>query len=162
MRRWLIKEEPTHYAFDDLVRDGATDWSGVKNPTARIHLRAMRAGDLALYYHSGDVRAAVGIVRIAAGPSPDPSTDAKGVQVRVRPVAPLARPVPLSEIRADPAFAGFDLLRISRLSVLPLPDRMWRRIEAIARAPPPATAAPAGRGRASARRRRGPAAPRRR
>lgn len=162
MRRWLIKEEPTHYAFEQLVRDGATDWSGVKNPTARMHLRAMRRGDLAFFYHSGDVRAAVGIVTIDSDPAPDPTTDANGVTVRVRPVGALPRPVTLAEIRADPAFRGFDLLRISRLSVLPVPDAMWRRIEAIARTPALATGARAGPARASGRPRRGASARRRR
>ncbi len=158
---WLLKEEPTHYAFADLVRDGRTVWSGVHNATALRHLKSMKVGDEGIFYHSGDERACVGILRIASAPRPDPDDDRGSYLVEVRPVRALARAVPLSEIRADPAFAGFDLLRISRLSVLPVPGPMWDRLLAISAAPG-LTAGSKGRARGSAPPRRGSAARRKR
>jgi len=159
MAHWLLKEEPTHYAYSDLVRDGRTDWSGVHNALALKHLRSMRPGDQAIYYHSGDERACVGIVRIASTPRPDPADDRGSWTVEVRPVRALPAPVPLAVLRGDPVFAGFDLLRISRLSILPVPDRMWARILALAGGT--ATATRRDRARGSARPTRGPAATRR-
>jgi predicted RNA-binding protein with PUA-like domain len=157
MAHWLVKEEPTHYAFADLVRDGRTDWSGVHNALALRHLKSMRVGDEGIYYHSGDVRACVGLVRVVTTPRPDPKDDRGSWTVDLAPVAALARPVGLAEIRADPVFEGFDLVRIGRLSVLPVPDAMWKRILALARAPGP-TGAAKGPGRAPARRTPGRAA----
>jgi predicted RNA-binding protein with PUA-like domain len=158
---WLIKEEPSHYAFADLVRDGRTEWSGVHNATALQNMRRMKVGDEAFYYHTGDVRACVGIVRVATPPVPDPKDERVSVSLEVRPVRALARPVTLAEMRADPAFAGFDLLRISRLSVVSVPDPIWRRIIALAGGPAPTEGA-RDRGRASAPPRRARGAPRRR
>ena len=130
MARWLLKTEPTTYAWDQLVKDKRTVWDGITNATALKHLRTMKKGDLALVYHTGDERAAVGIAEIASDPYPDPDQqDEKLVVVDLKPKAKLAHPVTLADIKADPAFAGWDLLRIGRLSVVPVPDAIWKRIE---------------------------------
>jgi len=130
---WLFKEEPTHYSFDDLVRDGKTSWSGVKNPLAQKHLRSVKKGDRVFYYHTGDEKAVVGIAKAASAAYPDPEDKSgKYVAVDLVPVAPLPRPVTLAEIKADPAFEDFPLVRISRLSVMPVTDAEWTRIEGLA------------------------------
>ncbi len=152
---WLVKQEPTGYSWSDLARDGETEWDGVHNALALRHLRAMVPGDLALFYHSRDERACVGILRVVRGPRPDPN-DARGSwSVRVRPVRPLRRPITLAEIRDDPAFAGIDLLRISRLSVMPVCEDHWTRVLAHEDARPTperavVTAGRNGRGKATA------------
>ena len=127
MAYWLMKSEPGTYAWDDLVRDRATEWDGVRNPAARLHLRAMKAGDEALFYHSGDERAAVGIMRIGRAAQPDPK-DANWVSVAVEPVRPLSAPVTLKAIKAEPKLAKMELIRQSRLSVSPVRDEEWRTI----------------------------------
>ena len=127
MARWLMKSEPGSYGWEDLVREGRTEWDGVRNPAARLFLKAMKAGDEALFYHSGDERAAVGIMRIARGPAPDPR-DPAWVSVAVEPVRPLARPVTLKAIKADPRLARMELIRQSRLSVSPVRDEEWAKI----------------------------------
>jgi len=167
MSKWLLKEEPTHYSWSDLVRDGRTEWNGVHNALALRHLRGMAPGDPAIFYHSGDVRSCVGLMVVAAPPHPDPDDDRGSWSVAVRPVRPLPRPVPLAEIRADPTFAGFDLLRISRLSVLPVPDAMWERILALGGVPADRLLSPVregskGRAKATASSRRAPGRRRRR
>ena len=124
MAYWLMKSEPHVYSWDDLVRDGATDWDGVRNNAARLHLRAMREGDEAFFYHSGEERAVVGIMRIAGEGKPD-GEDGAWVKVPVAPVRPLARPVTLAEIKAEPALAKMELIRQSRLSVSPVRDEEW-------------------------------------
>jgi len=126
---WLVKEEPTNYSFDDLVRDGRTTWSGVRNALAQKHLRAMQKGDRVLYYHTGNEKAVVGTATVAAAPAPDP-TDAEGrlYAVEIKPGKPLARPVTLAEIKAQPFFADFPLVRMARLSVMPVTDAQWERI----------------------------------
>jgi predicted RNA-binding protein with PUA-like domain len=130
---FLFKEEPTHYSFDDLVRDGKTSWSGVKNALAQKHLRSVRKGDRIFYYHTGDEKAVVGIARAASDACPDPKeANGKLATVDVVPVRKLFRPVTLAEIKADPAFASFPLVRISRLSVMPVTDAEWTRIEKMA------------------------------
>jgi predicted RNA-binding protein with PUA-like domain len=130
MARWLLKTEPDTYSWDQLVKDKKTTWDGVANAMALKHLRAMKKGDVALIYHTGDEKAAVGVAEIASGPYPDPKEDdEKLVVVDLKAKRKLARPVTLAEIKADPAFAGWDLLRIGRLSVVPVPDTMWARIE---------------------------------
>ena len=133
---WLFKEEPTHYAFDALVKDKQTMWSGVKNPLAQKHLRAVRKGDRIFYYHTGDEKAVVGIAKALGNAYPDP-VDAAGKQsvVDVAPVKKLARPVTLKEIKADRAFKDFPLVRISRLSVMPVTDAEWDRIESLSLKP---------------------------
>jgi predicted RNA-binding protein with PUA-like domain len=126
---WLVKEEPTHYSFDALVADGRTVWSGVKNPLAQKHLHGVRKGDRIFYYHTGDEKAVVGIAKALGDAYADPA-DATGKQavVDVAPVKRLPRPVTLAEIKADRAFADFALVRISRLSVMPVTDKQWDRI----------------------------------
>ena len=134
---WLFKEEPSTYSFAALVRDKRTEWSGVKNPLAQKHLRSVRRGDRIFYYHTGNEKAVVGIARAAGDARPDPTdkTDTH-VVVDVTPVQPLARPVTLAEIKADPAFASFPLVRIGRLSVLPVSDDEWERIERMSKQKP--------------------------
>jgi len=130
MARWLLKTEPDCYAWDQLVKDKKTTWDGIANATALKHLRTMKKGDVALIYHTGDERAAVGVAEITSNPYPDPNeADDKLVVVDLKPKKKLPNPVTLSDIKADPAFAGWDLLRIGRLSVVPVPDPMWSRIE---------------------------------
>ena len=129
---WLVKEEPSHYSFDDLMRDGGTSWTGVRNPVAQKHLQAMRKGDRIFFYHTGDVKAVVGIAKAASAPYPDP-TDAAGKMhaVDIEPVKKLKSPVTLAAVKADKAFASFPLVRISRLSVMPVTDDEWERIESM-------------------------------
>ena len=126
---WLFKEEPTHYSFDRLIKDKKTVWSGVKNPLAQKHLRAVRKGDRIFYYHTGDERAVAGIAKALGDAYPDPK-DKTGRQalVDVAAVKKLPRPVTLAEIKADPSFKDFPLVRISRLSVMPVTDEEWTRI----------------------------------
>jgi len=130
---WLVKEEPTHYNFDALVKDTKTVWSGVRNALAQKHLRGIKKGDRIFYYHTGDEKAVVGIARALSGPYPDPD-DATGkyVAVDLAPVKRLPRPVTLAEIKADAAFKDFPLVRIARLSVMPVTDAQWTRIERMA------------------------------
>jgi predicted RNA-binding protein with PUA-like domain len=127
MAYWLMKSEPGTYAWEDLVRDGKTEWDGVRNPAARLHLKAMKAGDEAFFYHSGDVRAAVGIMRVTREARPDPK-DANWVSVAVEPVRPLDQPVTLKAIKAEPKLAKMELIRQSRLSVSPVRGEEWKTI----------------------------------
>ena len=130
---WLIKEEPTNYSFDDLLHDGRTVWSGVRNPVAQKHLQAMRKGDRIFFYHTGDVKAVVGIAKAAGAPYPDPADKTgKFHAIDVVPVRKLKSPVTLAAVKADKAFASFPLVRISRLSVMPVTDVEWKRIESMA------------------------------
>ena len=158
MAYWLLKTEPGTYAWDDLVREKSATWDGVSNATALKHLRTMTKGDLALIYHTGDERAVVGVAQLASGAYPDPNgQDERLVVVDLKPKRPLDNPVTLSQIKADPAFAGWDFLRIGRLSVVPVPEAMWARLLAIAAVEPsqargaraeakPRDGRPAGRG----------------
>jgi predicted RNA-binding protein with PUA-like domain len=133
---WLFKEEPSNYNFDALVKDKKTVWSGVKNPLAQKHLHAVRKGDRIFYYHTGSEKSVVGIAKALADAYPDPNDMAgKAAVVDVGPVRKLARPVTLAEIKADPAFKNFALVRISRLSVMPVSDAEWARIEDMAGRP---------------------------
>jgi predicted RNA-binding protein with PUA-like domain len=118
MAHWLMKSEPGVYSWDDLVRDKATEWDGVRNPTARIHLRAMKEGDEAFFYHSGEERQVVGIMRVTREAQPDPK-DPNWVSVAVEPVRPVG-PVTLKAIKGEPALAKMELVRLSRLSVSPV------------------------------------------
>ncbi|MFL6728892.1 MAG: EVE domain-containing protein [Sphingomicrobium sp.] len=127
MAHWLMKSEPGVYSWDDLVRDESTEWDGVRNPTARIHLRAMKPGDEAFFYHSGDERQVVGIMRVTREARPDPK-DANWVSVAVEAVRPLGRPVTLKQIKAEPSLAKMELVRLSRLSVSPVRDAEWARV----------------------------------
>jgi predicted RNA-binding protein with PUA-like domain len=129
MAHWLMKSEPGVYSWDDLVKDRATEWDGVRNPTARIHLRAMQAGDEAFFYHSGDQRAVVGIMRVTRAAAPDPK-DPAWVSVAVEPVRPIG-PVTLKAIKSEPKLAKMELIRLSRLSVSPVRNDEWARILAM-------------------------------
>jgi predicted RNA-binding protein with PUA-like domain len=129
MARWLLKTEPDCYAWSDLERDRKTVWDGVANALALKHIRAMKKGDEALIYHTGDQRAAVGIAKVISDPYADPKAgDERIAVVDVRAVKKLPQPVTLGDIKADKAFAGWDLLRIGRLGVVPTPDAMWDRV----------------------------------
>ena len=135
MSYWLLKTEPDCYAWDDLARDGKTVWDGVTNALALKHIRTMKKGDLALIYHTGGERQAIGIAEVTRAPYADPNADdERQVVIDLKPKRKLRRPVTLDEIKADPAFAGWDLLRISRLSVVPVPEPMWERLEELATA----------------------------
>jgi len=135
MARWLVKTEPSTYSYADLVREGRTAWSGVKNAAAQIHLRAMRVGDEVLVYHTGEVKSVVGRARVARAPYPDPgAAKASLVAVDLVPVAPLRRVVTLGEIKAEPLCAAWDLVRQSRLSVMPVPEEVAGWLEKRARA----------------------------
>ncbi len=127
MAYWLMKSEPNKYGWDDLVRDRSTDWDGVRNNAARLHLRAMKPGDEAFFYHSNEGKAVVGIMRIAGEQKPD-GEDGSWVKVPVEPVRPLKRPVTLAEIKAEPALKDMELIRQSRLSVAPVRAEEWARI----------------------------------
>ena len=131
MAYWLMKSEPHSYSWDQLVADGGTEWDGVRNPAARLHLKAMKPGDEALFYHSGDEKAAVGIMRITREAAPDPK-DANWVSVAVAPVRPLAKPVTLKAMKADPRLAELAMIRQSRLSVSPVRAAEWAAILAMA------------------------------
>jgi predicted RNA-binding protein with PUA-like domain len=130
---WLCKQEPNCYSFDDLVRDGATVWDGVSNALARKHLRQMKPGDRVFFYHTGKEKAVVGEMVVAGEPRPDPKADDEAaVAVDMKPVRRLARPVSLAEIKADKLLANWDLVRLSRLSVVPVTEAQWKRVESLA------------------------------
>jgi predicted RNA-binding protein with PUA-like domain len=130
---WLFKEEPTHYSYDDLVRDGKTSWTGVKNPLAQKHLRQVKKGDRVFYYHTGDEKSVVAVAKAVTDAYADPKDKSgKLAAVDVAPVRKLPRPVLLAEIKAKPVFNDFPLVRISRLSVMPVSDREWSEIEKMA------------------------------
>jgi predicted RNA-binding protein with PUA-like domain len=129
---WLAKTEPDEYAFADLQRDGHGVWDGVRNNTALIHLRRFAVGDQVLIYHTGRERAVVGLARVTRAAYPDPAAgDPRYVVVDLAPVRPLPRPVTLAAIKADPAMADFDLVRLPRLSVMPVPAEVWDRVLAM-------------------------------
>jgi predicted RNA-binding protein with PUA-like domain len=134
---WLFKEEPDHYSFADLERDGETVWSGITNYAALKNLRAVQPGDRVLFYQTGKDKAIVGEMTISEGPTPDPETDdPKRVVVKVKPVKRWPRPVTLAEIKADPELADLDLVRISRLSVMRVSPEQWQRLADMSRANP--------------------------
>ena len=134
MAQWLMKEEPEHYSYDQLEHDRKTVWAGVKNPLAQKHLRSIRKGDRIFFYHTGKQKAVVAVARAAGDAYPDPQDrSGKMFVVDVVPEKKLSRPVTLAEIKADRAFAGFPLVRLSRLSVMPVTDAEWTRIETISR-----------------------------
>jgi predicted RNA-binding protein with PUA-like domain len=126
MAYWIMKSEPSSYSWDDLVRDGGTEWDGVRNNAARLHLRAMVPGDEAFFYASMTDKAIVGIMKVTRGPQPDPK-DNDWVSVRVEPVKPL-NPVTLKAIKAEPKLAKMELLRQSRLSVAPVREDEWKLV----------------------------------
>ena len=126
---WLLKTEPSTYAYATLERDGRTVWDGVSNPLALKHLRSMKTGDLAFVYHTGDEKQIVGIAEITAAPYPDPKQgDPKLVVVDLKPKQKLAKPVPLSAVKARKEFADFELVRMGRLSVMPVSPQRWKKL----------------------------------
>jgi predicted RNA-binding protein with PUA-like domain len=127
---WLFKEEPDNYSYDDLVRDGKTTWTGVRNPLAQKHLRSVAKGDHIFFYHTGNQKSVVGVMKAAGAAYPDPADKSgKLYAVDVAPVRKLTHPVTLASIKADKAFSTFPLVRMSRLSVMPVSDQEWKRIE---------------------------------
>ncbi len=125
---WLVKTEPEQYTFDDLVRDGSTAWTGVRNPQAQANMRSMRVGDRAVVYHSGE-RRAVGVAMVVRAAHPDPTAPGENLCcVELRAVGPLPAPVPLEAMKLEPTFAGSALLRQGRLSVVPLSPAEWQGI----------------------------------
>jgi predicted RNA-binding protein with PUA-like domain len=134
MGQWLVKEEPEHYNYAELERDRKTVWAGVRNPLAQKHLRSIRKGDRIFYYHTGKEKAVVGVATALSDAYPDPAdADGKLFVVDVAPSRTLPRPVTLAEIKADAAFAEFALVRMARLSVMPVTDAEWARIERMSR-----------------------------
>jgi predicted RNA-binding protein with PUA-like domain len=127
---WLVKTEPGTYSWSDLARDGRTDWTGVRNYAARLHLNAMRAGDAVLVYHSGEEKAVVGIARVTKAAFPDRTADEDGwVAVELAAVSPLRQPVPLSQIKADAVLKGMTFVRQSRLSVSPVTPAEFAKVK---------------------------------
>jgi predicted RNA-binding protein with PUA-like domain len=133
--RWLVKEEPEHYSFEQFVAEGKTVWSGVRNPVAQRNLRAMKKGDRVFFYHTGKQKAVIGTAKVSVAAYPDPN-DKSGqlVVVELVPDKKLKRPVTLAEIKAAGRFADFALVRVPRLSVMPVTEEQWEAIEAMARA----------------------------
>jgi predicted RNA-binding protein with PUA-like domain len=127
---WLVKQEPEDYSWDDFVRDGRTAWTGVRNYTARNNLRGMQTGDKVFYYHSGESRSVVGVARVTKSAFRDPTADDDAwVAVELAPMAALAKPVTLAQIKAEPALKQIGLVRQGRLSVMPLSAAEFARIE---------------------------------
>lgn len=136
MSYWILKTEPSTYSFADLVKAKTAVWDGIKNPLALRHLRAMAPGDEVLIYHSGAEKAAVGLARVTKRAYPDPGKrDPKLVVVDLRAGPALPAPVPLAAIRADPAFRDLALVRMPRLSVVPVTAVQWKRLLVLARRP---------------------------
>jgi predicted RNA-binding protein with PUA-like domain len=132
-QHWLIKSEPSVYPFAQLVADGKTAWTGVRNFTARNHLRAMKKGDACLYYHSNEGKAVVGVARVAREGYPDPTQgdDEDWTAVDVEPMSVLARPVPLAEMRDHPRLGKMMMFRQGRLSVVPVTEAEYAAVLAL-------------------------------
>jgi predicted RNA-binding protein with PUA-like domain len=129
---WILKTEPSEFSFQQLLAGRTAGWDGVSNALALKHLRTVATGDRALIYHTGDERALVGLALVSRGAYPDPKLhDPKRVVIDVTADRPLARPVTLAEIKGDPAFADLGLVRISRLSVIPVTAEQWKRLTAL-------------------------------
>jgi predicted RNA-binding protein with PUA-like domain len=132
---WILKTDADTYAFDQLARDRRTVWDGVSNALALKNIRSMAKGDQLFIYHSGDDKALVGLARVVSDPYPDPKAkDPKLYVVDVEAGERLARPVTLAEVKADPAFADLGLVRMSRLSVIPVPADQWKRLLGMSKA----------------------------
>ena len=127
MNYWMVKQEPATYSFDDLLREGATDWTGVRNFQARNNLMAMKPGDPVLFYHSGKEKAVVGAARVSRAAFPDP-TDEKWLAVEIEPIGKFAKPVTLNEIKAEKSLENIALVKQSRLSVMPLTRKEFETI----------------------------------
>jgi len=129
MNYWLVKQEPTAYSYDILEKDKKTVWDGVHNNLALKHLRSMKKGDMALFYHTGDEKRIVGMIEITSNPFPNTKEeDERFVVVDVKPISRLKRPITLDEIKKDNKFKNWELLKISRLSVMPVPKNLWDEI----------------------------------
>lgn len=134
--KWLLKTEPEEFGYGDLEARGREPWNGVRNPVALKHLRSMQAGDLAFVYHTGNERAIVGVAQVVQAAYPDPEAgDPRFVIVDVTPAYRLARPVTLAEVKADPRFADWDLVRQSRLSVMPVREEHWELLHQMGHTP---------------------------
>lgn len=128
---WILKTEPSTYSFGRLATERRAVWDGVTNALALKHIRSMAKGDHAFIYHTGDEKALVGLARIASDPYPDPN-DPKLAVVDLEAGERLPRPVTLAAVKADPAFAELGLVRMSRLSVVPVPPDHWKRLRVMA------------------------------
>lgn len=129
MAYWLLKTEPSTYSYSDLERDGKTVWDGVTNNLALKHIRSMARGDLAFVYHTGNEKAIVGIAEVASAPYPDPKKKQENlVVVDLKPKRRLQRPISLTDIKARKEFAQFALVRLPRLSVMPVPEDLWHAL----------------------------------
>jgi predicted RNA-binding protein with PUA-like domain len=132
--RWLFKTEPSVYSFQQLQKDKKTMWDGVKNNLALKNLKDIKKGDKIIIYHTGDEKAAVGVARALSGAYPDPSQkNPKLLVVDIEAVKPLARPVTLAEVKANQKLANFDLVRLSRLSIMKVSDDQWNTMEGMAK-----------------------------
>ncbi|HTS89450.1 MAG TPA: EVE domain-containing protein [Gemmatimonadales bacterium] len=130
---WLLKTEPSTYSFDRLVEEGRAVWDGVRNNLALLHLRAMKEGDRVFIYHSGSEKAIIGTARVLSAAYPDPTQrDSKLVVVDIAPDTRLPKPVSLATIKADAALSGMPLVRMPRLSVMPVTAEQWRHIHGLA------------------------------
>jgi len=135
MPHWLFKSDPECYGYDDLERDGQTLWDGVTNAQARIHLRAVKPGDLIWCYHTGDEKSIVGVMKAVGAPQPDPNDDdPKSVAVTVKSVRRLKNPVTLAQVKSEPRLASWELVTNSRLSVMPVTPEQWKKIEEMSKA----------------------------
>ena len=135
MAKWLLKTEPDCYSWDDLVRDKKATWDGVTNALALKHLRSMKKGDLALIYHTGNEKQIIGVAGVTSNAYPNPKeTDERIAVVDLKPKSKLKSPVTLEVIKSDPAFKAWELVRNSRLGVMPVPDALWKRVEKLSEA----------------------------
>lgn len=135
MNYWLMKSEPDVFSYDDLVEKGKAEWDGVRNHAAQLNMKAMRKGDLSIFYHSNIGVEAVGIMEIVEEAAPDSTDDSgKWIAVHVAPKEKLPKPVTLKTMKADPALSGMVILRQSRLSVSPLTEAEFRHIVALSKA----------------------------
>lgn len=131
---WIVKQEPSDYSWDDFVKEGGAAWTGVRNYTARIHLRAMKQGDSVFFYHSGEEKRLVGLARVKRAAYPDPTaTEGDWSAVDLEPVKLLANPVTLAEMKSDATFKEMPLVRISRLSVSPVNEAQSKRLLELAK-----------------------------
>ncbi len=134
MAHWLIKSDPEEYSFQKLVEDGNAVWDGVSNPLALQYMRQMRKGEQVFVYHTGEERRIVGIAEITSNPYPDPKKkDGKLVVVDLKPVRAVDPPVTLDAVKADPSMADFDLVRLGRLSVMPVSPERWTALLAMSK-----------------------------
>lgn len=131
--RWLFKTEPSAYSFQRLQQDKKTVWDGIKNNLALKHLSGVKKGDGILIYHTGSEKAVVGVAQALSAPYPDPKKkEPKWIVVDIKPVKTLSRPVTLAEMKANPKLVKFDLVRLPRLSIMPVSEEQWQIIEGMA------------------------------